>query len=458
MTGPFARSLTLRLLAIFALIGVLVLVLLVSLFSQGLSGQWRRSIQPHLAQYIEYVQDDLGMPPDVARADDIAAHVPVDIAIYRAGQFVHATTDETPEFTSLKFGRVDRRLTHRLTDRDTGARTRVSAARDRSMRVVRIEQADWSVYYILDPRRRRSAFYDEMLIALAAVGLVMVGGWWIIRRQLRPIAAIKQTVADISDGDLHARTGISGHDDLATLGSSIDGMASRLQGMLNAKRELLLSVSHELRSPVTRARVALELLPESTARDRINRDLVEMSELIDALLESERLREAHTALNTQQHDVRALVSDTAAAVTATHPESLSISLPQEPLIIDGDPSRLTVLARTLIHNAVTHGTPADHAPKVHVTLTADDTNWQLDVEDEGDGIEASRLESVTEPFERLDESRSRNTGGVGLGLTLAKLVAEAHGGSLTLENRPEGGLRATARLPLRSTDSDAVPA
>lgn len=452
MKNPFARSLTLRLLAIFIVIGIVVLVLLASLFRQGMTGQFRRNIQPHLAQYVEYVHRDLGLPPDVKRADAIAKSVPVEIALYQQGRFVHSTDGREPDFDTMQFGRVDRRLESRLAGRSNGPRPRVSIGRADAARIIRVEQNDWTVFYTLDPRRRRSADNDELWIALAAVALVLLGGWWIIRRQLRPIGAIKHTVSRISQGELQARTGISGHDDLATLGSSIDGMAARLQDMLDAKRELLLSVSHELRSPLTRARVALELLPDSSARERVSQDLVEMSDLIDGLLESERLREAHAALDTQQLDMRALVTDTANALLSTHDAKASIIVPDAALLIEGDAARLSVLVRTLVHNAVTHGCTDAATADVTVTLVERENDIELCVEDRGPGIAEERLERVTEAFERLDASRSRNTGGVGLGLNLARLVAEAHGGSLELENRDGGGLRARARLPKRPRD------
>lgn len=448
MKGPLARSLTLRLLTIFIAMGLVVLILLASLFTSGLAGQWRRSIQPHLSQYVEYVQRDLGMPPEVARADDIAASVPVDIVLFQHGRLVHATTDTQPDFSRIPFNPADRRLARRLTEHSEGPRPQVLIGRKGPTRILQVRQGDWTVFYLLNPRLRRRADHDFLLIALAAVGFVLVAGWWIIRRQLRPIASITQTVTRISDGDLQARTGIDGHDDLATLGGRIDGMAERLQGMLDAKRELLLSVSHELRSPLTRARVALELLPESSAKQRVGRDLIAMSELIDGLLESERLREAHAVLNTQTLDLLALVTEITTELEDQHNVSLTVDSPDTAIIIEADAARLRVLARTLIHNAIVHGKPAMGDSVIRVALSAEPEAARLTVQDNGPGISPEHLDRVTEAFERLDASRSRSTGGVGLGLNLARLVAEAHGGSLTLSKAAEGGLCATVQLPI----------
>lgn len=467
MNNPLARSLTLRLLAIFSVIGIAVLVLLAALFSQGMSGQWQRNIQPHLSRYVAYVHQDLGMPPEPARADSIAAAVPVDIALFRDDQFVYSTGDGHPDIRSISFERLRGNLQHHISRQLDGERLRVSRGSDGSSRVMRVDQGEWTVIYTLDPRRRRSADRDELFIALAAVATTLLAGWWIIRQQLKPITAIKQTVASISEGDLHARTSINGRDDLATLGTSIDGMAARLQKMLDAKRELLLSVSHELRSPLTRARVALELLPPSTARERVGQDLLEMSALIEGLLESERLREAHAALDTSPLDIGSLVVSTAQAVADKHSTPLELKVPESPLIMNGDAARLGVLVRTLVHNACIHGarthmdpsesTAIEASPQpIKVVLSESAGQIRLDVEDNGPGIADDQLERVTEAFERLDPSRSRNTGGVGLGLTLARLVAQAHGGTLQLENRNAGGLRARVRLPGNASASEAA--
>ncbi len=458
MSNPLARSLTLRLLAIFCVIAIVVLLLLGLLFSQGLSGQWKRNIQPHLLQYVTYVHQDLGSPPSPARANDIAAAVPVDIALFQDKQLVHSTGEQYTNINTLRFSPLDGRLARRLARQAGDQAISLYIGRRGPSRLVRVDQENWTVIYTLDPRRRRFGDRDELLIALFTVAMTLLGGWWIIKQQLRPINSIKNTVARISNGELDARTGVTGSDDLATLGNSIDGMAARLQQMLDTKRELLLSVSHELRSPLTRARVAIELLPASSARDRVGHNLVEMGELIDGLLESERLREAHTALVKHPVDFADVVNKTARAVALANNASVSLNLPEDPVIVNGDAARLQVLVRTLVDNAFTHGTPGHKQEQagdqtdssVHLELSVAGGAVILDVEDDGPGIAREHLERVTEPFERLDPSRSRNTGGVGLGLNLARLVAEAHGGTLQLENSHSGGLRARVTVPLQT--------
>lgn len=485
MNHPLARSLSLRLLAIFALVALLLVTILVTLFTQGLASQWRRSIAPHLVQYVRYVQEDLGRPPDPARAESLAARLPVTIAIYRDGEFVFATDDREPDLDALEFRRLPRRLQRGLTSdgdaaavgeegswrRDDTARrerdrdgrrsplpadadaVRAAIAREgrREGTVLRLERGADTVYYRLEPSRgQRPRAADGLYLGLAAVLLVLLGGYVAIRRQLAPIRRIQAGVRRISDGELGHRLGIGGRDDLAELGRSIDDMAARLGDMLDAKRQLLLAISHELRSPLARARVATELLPASRQRERLEADLAEMARLIEDLTESERLRTPHAALHRERLDLVALVAEEIAPhglaprVVGADPDH-----PPTPIVVHADAARLRVLLRNLVGNALRHGSGPDGTPDVTVTLEDGADATRLTVADRGPGIAPEHLEAVTEPFHRPDPSRARTSGGIGLGLSLARLVAEAHGGSLRVASDParEPGTRVTVTLP-----------
>ena len=469
MRAPFARSLSLRLLAIFALVAFLLVAILVALFTQGLGSQWRRSIAPHLVQYVRYVQEDLGRPPDPERARRLAAALPVTIAIYRDDAFVFATDDWRPALDALEFRRLGPR--HRrgpalgdgpFDGRARGAplagdgmRAAVARERRREGTVLRIERGADTVYYRLEPPRgRRPRAGDGLYLGLLAVLAVLLGSYLAIRRQLAPIRRIQRGVRRISDGELGHRLSLGGRDDLAELGRSIDDMAARLGGMLDAKRDLLLAISHELRSPLARARVATELLPDSRQRERLEADLADMARLIEDLTESERLRTPHAALHRERLDLVALV----AAELAPHGLAPRVvagdgGAPPADIVVHADAARLRVLVRNLVGNALRHGRAANGEIDVSVTLERVGEGAagavRLVVADRGPGIRAEHLEAVTEPFHRPDPSRTRASGGIGLGLSLARLVAEAHGGTLRIASDPdrEPGTRVTVTLP-----------
>ena len=201
--------------------------------------------------------------------------------------------------------------------------------------------------------------------------------------------------------------------------------------MLEAKRTLLLAISHELRSPLTRARVNAELLPDSPEQAALVRDLAAMRDLITDLLESERLASGHTALHAEPTDLAALVRDLVQTQYAAQRLLLDLADGLAPMPLD--PARIRLLLRNLIENALRHGAGALTPPEV-VLRAENPGQVLLSVRDHGPGVPPEHLPHLAEAFYRPDSARTRATGGVGLGLHLCRQVAQAHGGSLVLRN------------------------
>jgi signal transduction histidine kinase len=231
--------------------------------------------------------------------------------------------------------------------------------------------------------------------------------------------------------------------------------------MLEAKRALLLAISHELRSPLTRARLNTELLPETAQvnpqRDALLRDLQEMASLITDLLESERLSAKHAALQREPLTPQALVAltqEVIAEVLARHPAQPDTG-PNTPLNIrlmaDArlptltlDTTRIRLLLRNLLDNALRHSAGAPLPPELH--LRAEGSGIGIQVRDHGPGVPEHQLPHLAQAFFRPDTARTRAQGGVGLGLYLCKLVAQAHGGTFAVRNA-QPGLAVTVTLP-----------
>ena len=264
-----------------------------------------------------------------------------------------------------------------------------------------------------------------------------------MRRLLRPLDDIRSGTQRFGRGDFGQPIAIRRRDELGDLAADVNAMASSIHQMLEAKRALLLAISHELRTPITRARLNTELLSESddtgVRRQALLRDLQEMADLVTDLLESERLGEGHTALHREPTDLAALVRATA--------QEQPVTLDLEPGLptLSLDPSRIRLLLRNLIDNAVRHGA-GERPPQVQVASVPDSAGVVLTVRDFGPGVQADALARMGEPFFRADAARERATGGVGLGLYLCKLVAQAHGGTLEFRNA-EPGLAVRVMLP-----------
>jgi signal transduction histidine kinase len=194
---------------------------------------------------------------------------------------------------------------------------------------------------------------------------------------------------------------------------------------------------------LTRARVNVELLDDSEPRRALLHDLAEMRDLIDNLLESERLAQGHAALRPEPTELATLAADLVAAQFEGRAIRLRLDDVGGP--VQADPTRLRLLLRNLIDNALRHGAGASEPPTVFLRREADG-QVALGVRDHGPGVAADQLQQLGQAFHRPDGARTRAAGGVGLGLALARGVAQAHGGTLRVR-RTEPGLEVSAVWP-----------
>jgi signal transduction histidine kinase len=279
-----------------------------------------------------------------------------------------------------------------------------------------------------------------VLLALTAFAYVMV------RRLLHPLAALRAGAVRYGQGDFSQPIVSRRRDELGDLAEEINGMAARLHRMLDAKRQLLLAISHELRSPLARARLNVELIDDSPERGALLRDLGEMRDLINDLLESERLADVQAGGHAALHTEALTLSDLVLAQCDAQAMSGEVTLQLESGLpaLSLDPTRMRLLLRNLLDNALRHGAGAARPPIVSTSMAAG--TQHLKVRDYGPGMEEAHLQHASEAFYRADGARQRSTGGVGLGLYLCRLVAQAHGGSLTLRNA-QPGLEIDVALP-----------
>ncbi|MCP4407128.1 MAG: HAMP domain-containing histidine kinase, partial [Gammaproteobacteria bacterium] len=282
------------------------------------------------------------------------------------------------------------------------------------------------------------------LLLLGIMLLILFLSYRGIRWMFQPIENIQQGVQRIGQGDLGHRIAVTRKDELGTLGSNINAMADDIQKMLDAKRQLLLAISHEIRSPITRARVSLELLEDSNPAREIRQDLQEMDTLISELLETERLNTRHSVLNKTPTSMNQLVMDIIGEFFVEQRIETQL-LPGDPYFLLDAP-RIKLLIKNLLENALRHNSQAGPPPLIELSTTQ---KLNIRVRDHGAGVETEHLPHLTEPFYRVDKSRQRKTGSYGLGLYLCRVIAEAHGGHLSLNSKPNQGTEVIAVIPVR---------
>jgi len=279
-------------------------------------------------------------------------------------------------------------------------------------------------------------------LMLTLVVIVLIVAHIFIRDLLKPLKELRRGVNRISSGDLDVELPVMGKDELGSLTESFNTMTKRIRGMIKARDQLLLDVSHELRSPITRIKVALEFLPEDEKKSSIHADLEEMETMITEILESERLKNGRLEL--RECDLIGLINEVAGNLEGQPPgitlDPMPASLPKKI-----DEKRIKAVLQNVLENAAKYATP--ESKPVRVSCDTNDGVVTIRIRDDGRGIPEEELPYIFEPFYRVDRSRSKETGGYGLGLSMCKRIMEAHNGSIEAENNIGGrGVTVTVKL------------
>ncbi len=239
----------------------------------------------------------------------------------------------------------------------------------------------------------------------------------------------------LGSGQLEVELPVRTRDEFGALTDAFNRMVRRVGEMIEARDQLLLDVSHELRSPLTRMKVALELMPGSENKDQLAADVGEMERMVSELLELERLRSGR-GLNPSLQKLGPILCEVATRFEHRRPGvHISAALDGIQLNIDGDKIR-TVL-QNLLENAFKYSLPESRP--VEISTTDNHESVVIRVSDDGMGIPKEHAASIFEPFFRADRSRSRRTGGYGLGLSICKRIMQAHGGDISYENNAGRG-------------------
>ncbi|MBX3611789.1 MAG: HAMP domain-containing histidine kinase [Hydrogenophaga sp.] len=436
------HSLKLRLLAVFLLLAFALAFIFIGGAQKAFSLGWKEAARPLLMDYVNRLADDVAPAgtPDVARAQALVARVPL------------VTIDITGPQVQWRSHPAQSRP-HWLRDRPEG-RGRDDWGDDQDW--IELLQRRTADGHLIEFGLNEDAFERRprmFIYALVALLLVTTLAFLYLRRLLRPLDAIRAGAMRFGAGNFSQPIEVPRRrreDELGQLAGTINTMGRDIEQMLQAQRALLLAISHELRSPLTRARLNTELLPEredvSPQREALLRDLNEMARLISDLLESERLAGRHAALHRELTDPVALAREVVDELAAVRPEArdIALHLPEALPLASLDRVRMRLLLRNLLDNALRHSSGAARPPELH--LSAEGRQLRFEVRDHGQGVPEDRIGQLGQAFYRPDSARTRDAGGVGLGLYLCRLVAQAHGGQLDIRNA-HPGLRVSVTLP-----------
>jgi signal transduction histidine kinase len=441
MIDRLRRSLSFRLLAIFLVLATAFIYFATVgirwVFSED---DLRELISGHLSLHVNYVRDDIGDPPKIERAIAITKQVPVDIRIAGDG-FDWASNPDFPTLEELDFGASD------IFSEDPGAwldeLDDVQFAVLGAHKFLKINQGSFDIV-VSSPRIGDATGGPPLLPVIIGIGLVwLFVAYLSVSWLFRPIREIREGAAKIGRGNFDYRITGYRQDQLGDLAEDVNKLAADVRKMLDAKRQLLLGISHELRSPLSRLRLELELINDSDQKESLRAEIAEMEEIISSLLEAERLNTRHAPLQRSNVLIGELVEQLIDTYFDRFSERISVDIEEDGLEANVDHVRVALLLKNLVGNAIRYSDGGG----VRVNASRRDGELVIVVEDEGPGFSSDQQDHFGEPFYRGDPSRTRDTGGYGLGLYLAKLVAEAHGGSLVIDPEYTDGARLIARLP-----------
>ena len=514
LPARLAFSIKLRMVLVFLVLAAALMVVFIGAVRQVVATRWQLAAQPLLVDYVDRLAEEITVDghPSVDRARALVQRLPVTVRIegpvirwashpqdpqHDWGHEGDGVREDWPSWDGPMSG-TDRDDEHGTGPHGPGVWEGQGGPGDASgwQQIRQITERSTPDGHRLVFGIDRHAMLarhdgsDPLARGLAALLLLTLLAWWYVRRTLRPLDAISAGARRFGQGNFDdpiPAAWTRRHGELGELATTLNTMGEDIRQMLDAKRSLLLAISHEMRSPLTRARLHTELLSEDDPdvqpqREALLRDLREMSALVEDLLESERLSDRHVALQRESLDLAVVARSVIAELQARHP-GVQVALHVLPELSPQwlDATRLRLLLRNLLENAVRHGGGGHDSDKkgafgstmpdeggIATTNTAAGPGHTvapdmdaiamvridriptggcvIEVRDWGPGVPEEQLSKLAEPFHRPDAARSRHAGGVGLGLYLCRLVAQAHGGRLTLENA-HPGVRVRAWLP-----------
>jgi signal transduction histidine kinase len=416
------RSVFTKLLTVIILAGICINLVVGGFFwhYRNLAGG---PFHKNVVQYLNYLIADMGNPPSPERAREIARQSLLEIR-YESPALSWSTSDDLPGALSGRF-------------RAWRQEPNVRLGKYHNRYVIEVDRKPGRFIFGLSQKLQIDSERNRLLVIMfVLLTAILAAAFFALRHILRPVKLLNTGVEQVGRGNLRHRVPLKNADEFRDLAAAFNDMTARIEDMLQTKDQLLLDISHELRTPITRMKVALEFLPESRARKNLQADIVEMEKMVGGILETARLRHKYAELKKQPADLVALLKQTAAAFEKQPPGIVTVDLPQE-VILQVDPHQIKTVFENLLSNAFKYCEPESDPVKISLERRA--TDVIVRVEDHGIGIPQEELAHIFEPFYRVDKSRSKDTGGYGLGLSLCKTIMEAHEGKIEVQSRLKEG-------------------
>ena len=436
MIALIRKSILIKLLLILGVAGVIIELFVFSglRFLLYPHAKMRSDVEKDVKQFGLYLVKDIGDPPNLIKAASLARELNMGIRI-SGGGIDWTSSPSLPNLSEIEtFCQYE--------ERDV-----ISMGRCRLQHFMtvdtRIKESPAKFIFFLPLGPKFAPRLTQMVTFFMVLTLILGVSFIVIKRELSPLKSLTEGVDAVSHGKFTHLVPVQSPDELGRLATSFNQMSSRLKEMIEGKERLLMDVSHELRSPITRAKLALEFAgSDKSALEETRKDLDEMEHMIKQLLESARMDSGYGELRLVLIDIPPLVKELVGHYADRLPQVAIVEMPGI-LMVPADEERLRAVVRNVLENALKY-TPADK--KIEVRVRDEGERVVIEVEDQGIGIPVNELEKVFEPFYRVDRSRTRKTGGFGLGLSLCRKIMRAHHGDIFLRSQEGRGTLAVMVL------------
>ena len=432
--NKFRESIFLKILLVFGLAAILHVIVL-RIFQRDFmyDDEKRHRRTQNMAEYGTLLAKNLGDNPSAETITQLANRLHLLVRFEAPGIKI-SSSPQVPEFDYIKAREVPRFATETSKVGRFEDYLAVETSVKPGVRYLFLAQSESAI----------DAHSELVLIPVVFLLIILVLCYLAVRWILSPLTKIEDGVQAVAKGNLNYQIKDEGLDELSRLASSFNMMTNRVRTMVQSKEQLLLDVSHEFRSPLTRIRVALEI-PGEEARQSAKKALSELDSMLSELLESARLNDDRGRLKLERTDLAQMLKELKDIYEDQKP-GLKLFLEKDSVPCCVDPARMQITLRNLLENALKYS--SDQSRAVELTLTYKDPATALiKIKDYGIGISPEDRNLIFEPFYRVDRSRIKSTGGYGLGLALCRKIIALHRGQIFVESEPGQGSLFSIEIP-----------
>lgn len=420
-------SIFLKLILIVFIFGILLNVCVLFVFRLSTDNKPRKFLKDFSRRMERSLIYEIGIPPDVTKAKQICNDLEIEMRFEANPTSGWTSSEDMPTLTEIL---ADPEVRRRYDDDESI----IVDYKGNPYSVIRFPQG----VFIIKPFDPQGFFKPEraIIMLILFISIIITLLYFLLRNLFKPLKELSTAVENIGEGNYDLKLPVGRKDELGELADSISEMSSKINSSIKSKEQLLIDVSHELRSPLTRIKLGLEV---GSSKEKIEEDVIEMERMISGLLENYRADSGYANIKPEKADIAELLDETISEYDQQ--DRIKFTSPDKAIYANIDMDKLQVVFRNLIDNALKYS-------QNEIFISAAEVNREvvITIKDSGIGIADDDLKNIFEPFYRADRSRSRRTGGFGLGLSICKKIIDAHKAELIIKSKLNEGTEAILKF------------